>query len=81
MSAKKRRQPYGDINIMKENRKLLKDVLDDIRQDMSDEEVLNLLANRKISVRPESEKNILWGNEPQTLSQNLQAVGHSFFRL
>lgn len=37
---------------MKENRKLLKDVLDDIRQDMSDEEVLNLLANRKISVRP-----------------------------
>lgn len=41
---------------MKENRKLLKDVLDDIRQDMSDEEVLALLANRKISVRPESEK-------------------------
>lgn len=40
---------------MNENRKLLKDVLDDIRQDMSDEEVLNLLANRKISVRPESE--------------------------
>lgn len=41
---------------MKENRKLLKDVLDDIRQDMSDEEVLGLLATRKISVRPESEK-------------------------
>lgn len=41
---------------MKENRKLLKDVLDDIRQDMSDEEVLALLANRKISVRPDSEK-------------------------
>lgn len=45
----------GGINLMKENRKLLKDVLDDIRQDMSDEEVLNLLANRKISVRPEPE--------------------------
>ena len=41
---------------MKENRKLLKDVLDDIRQDMSDEEVLNLLADRKISVRPEATK-------------------------
>ena len=41
---------------MKENRKLLKDVLDDIRQDMSDAEVLALLANRKISVRPEKEK-------------------------
>ena len=47
--------------VMKENRKLLKDVLDDIRQDMSDEEVLGLLANRKISVRPESEKKYTLG--------------------
>ena len=46
---------------MKENRKLLKDVLDDIRQDMSDEEVLALFANRKISVRPESEKKYTLG--------------------
>lgn len=46
---------------MKENRKLLKDVLDDIRQDMSDEEVLALLANRKISVRPDSEKKCTLG--------------------
>lgn len=46
---------------MKENRKLLKDVLDDIRQDMSDEEVLDLLANRKISVRPEIEKKYTLG--------------------
>lgn len=41
---------------MKENRKLLKEVLKDIRQDMSDEEVLNLLADSKISISPESEK-------------------------
>ena len=47
--------------IRKENRKLLKDVLDDIRQDMSDEEVLALLANRKISVRPDSEKKYTLG--------------------
>ena len=47
--------------IMKENRKLLKDILDDIHQDMSDEEVINLLANRKISVRPESEKKYTLG--------------------
>ncbi len=40
---------------------MLKDVLDDIRQDMSDEEVLSLLANRKISVRPESEKKYTLG--------------------
>ena len=34
---------------MKENRKLLKEVLKDIQHDMSDEEVLNLLADSKIS--------------------------------
>ena len=48
---------------MKENRKLLKEVLHDIRRDMSDEEVLNLLADSKISVRPES------GKEKYTLGQ------------
>ena len=39
---------------MKENRKLLKEVLEDIRHDMTDEEVLSLLAGRQISVKPES---------------------------
>ena len=48
---------------MKENRKLLREVLKDIRHDMTDEEVLNLLANSKISVRPES------GKEKYTLGQ------------
>lgn len=41
---------------MKENRKLLKEVLKDIRHDMTDEEVLNLLADSKISVSPDKEK-------------------------
>lgn len=41
---------------MKENRKLLREVLNDIHHDMTDEEVLNLLADSKISVRPEGEK-------------------------
>ena len=41
---------------MKENRKLLKEVLKDIRHDMTDEEVLNLLADSKISISPEKEK-------------------------
>ena len=41
---------------MKENRKLLKEVLKDIRHDMSDEEVLNLLADSKISESPTAEK-------------------------
>ena len=48
---------------MKENRKLLKEVLKDIRRDMSDEEVLNLLADSKISVKPEA------GKDKYTLGQ------------
>ena len=41
---------------MKENRRLLKEVLADIRHDMTDEEVLNLLADSKVSVNPAGEK-------------------------
>ena len=46
---------------MKENRKLLNEVLADIRHDMTDEEVLNLLADSKISVNPEKEKKLTRG--------------------
>ena len=53
---------------MKENRKLLKEVLKDISHDMSDEDVLNLLADSKISVSPESEK------EKYTLGQRAADV-------
>ena len=48
---------------MKENRKLLREVLKDIRHDMTDEEVLDLLADSKISVSPEG------GKEKITLGQ------------
>ena len=48
--------PEGRLNFMKENRKLLKEVLKDIQHDMSDEEVLNLLADSKISESPATEK-------------------------
>ena len=41
---------------MKENRKLLQEVISDIRRDMSDEEVLNLLADSKISENTAKEK-------------------------
>ncbi len=41
---------------MKENRKLLKEVLKDIRHDMTDEEILSLLADSKISINPKNEK-------------------------
>ena len=48
---------------MKENRKLLREVLNDIRRDMTDEEVLDLLADSKVSVQPEG------GTEKYTLGQ------------
>ena len=41
---------------MKENRKLLQEILNEIRKDMTDEEVLNLLSDSKISVSPKKEK-------------------------
>ncbi len=41
---------------MKENRKLLREVLEGIRHDMTDEAVLNLLADSQISERPEKGK-------------------------
>ena len=41
---------------MKENRKLLKEVLRDIQKDMTDEEVLALLADSRVSVNPTEEK-------------------------
>lgn len=44
------------VTVMKENRKLLKEILKDIRHDMTDEEVLNLLADSKVSINPAGEK-------------------------
>ena len=41
---------------MKENRKLLREVITDIKREMSDEEVINLLADSKISKNPKKEK-------------------------
>ena len=41
---------------MKENRKLLQEVLEEIRHDMTDEEVLALLADSRVSVNPAEEK-------------------------
>ena len=49
---------------MKENRKLLREVLADIRHDMTDAEVLDLLANSKIS------ENTAAGREKYTLGQS-----------
>ena len=63
---------------MKENRKLLREVLKDIRHDMTDEEVLNLLADSKISenLAGENEKYTL-GSGRQTPLLNSRAAGRS----
>ena len=54
---------------MKENRKLLKEVLKDIQHDMSDEEVLNLLADSKISESPATEKYTLGQRAADAIAQ------------
>ena len=41
---------------MKENRKLLNEIVEDIERDMTDEEVLKLLAGSKISVNPSKDR-------------------------
>ena len=61
-------QTEKDDITMKENRKLLREVLKDIRHDMTDEEVLNLLADSKISENPAGEK------EKYTLGQRAAEV-------
>ena len=65
---------------MKENRKLLKEVLKDIEHDMTDEEVLNLLADSKISETP-PRKDTRSGSARRMRWQNLRAAGSSSFRL
>ena len=54
---------------MKENRKLLKEVLKDSQHDMSDEEVLNLLADSKISESPTAEKYTLGQRAADTIAK------------
>ena len=58
---------------MKENRKLLKEVIKGIKRDMTDEDVLNLLADSKVSENPNREK------DKYTVGQ--REAGHLFFRL
>lgn len=62
---------------MKENRKLLKEVLKEIRHDMTDEEVLNLLADSKISEIPHGQRrNIPSANGQRMPLPGLLAAGH-----
>ena len=55
--------------IMKENRKLMREILKDIRRDMTDEEVLNLLADSKISENPAGEKYTLGQRAADTIAR------------
>ena len=49
---------------MKENKKLISEILADVRHDMTDEEILNLLASSRVSVNPEKESGKLsWVGE------------------
>ena len=63
---------------MKENRKLLKEVLKDIQHDMTDEEVLNLLADSKISESPTAEKYTLGQRAADTIAKFAGSWAFSF---
>jgi hypothetical protein len=69
-------QTEKDDITMKENRKLLREVLKDIRHDMTDEEVLNLLADSKISENPAGEKEKYTLGSSGIQAQNLGNLCH-----
>lgn len=65
---------------MKENRKLLKEVIKGIKRDMTDEDVLNLLADSKVSENPNREKiSTPSGSVLPMQLQSLREAGHLFF--
>ena len=41
---------------MKSNKKLIREIISDVKHDMSDEEILNMLANSRVSANPQEEK-------------------------
>ena len=41
---------------MKENKKLVREIISNVKRDMSDEEILNLIADSKVSANPQKEK-------------------------
>lgn len=41
---------------MKSNKKLVREIISDVKHDMTDEEILNMLADSKISANPQKEK-------------------------
>lgn len=65
---------------MKNNRNLINEVLSDIAHDMSDEEVLKLLAESKVSENPESsrKKTIPLAQKPPMPLQNLREAGRLY---
>jgi uncharacterized membrane protein len=41
---------------VKSNKKLIREIISDVKHDMSDEEILNMLANSRVSANPQKEK-------------------------
>ena len=41
---------------MKSNKKLIREIISDVKHDMSDEEILNMRANSRVSANPQKEK-------------------------
>ena len=41
---------------MKSNKKLIREIISDVKHDMSDEEILNMLANSRVSANPQKDR-------------------------
>ena len=65
---------------MKNNKELISEIIKDIKHDMTDEEILALLAGSKISVNPAKKAKSRSGSARRTRSQNLRGAGRSSVR-
>lgn len=64
---------------MKENKKLVNEIISDVKHDMSNEDIISLLADSRISANPDKE-NTHSVSAPRIKLRNLPAAGRSYSR-
>lgn len=64
---------------MKENKKLVNEIISDVKHDMSNEDIISLLADSRISANPDKEK-YTFGQRAADKSRSSPAAGHSYSR-
>lgn len=66
---------------MKDKNKLIKEILKDVKHDMSDEEILSLLADSRVSENTDKQTKKSYTIGQRIRLQNSRVVGRSFSRL